>query len=421
MGLIESITHKEETQNLLNDAQRIYDNAQNQFETQKKRTTKCLEELGKVKVRAWSENMDKFVGSFGAFKNIEMDHKFENNVKFIGRDEEPKQMLMNIENATMNANEVAKVGFAALGTGALVGVAAYGGSMMFGTASTGTAIALLSGAAKTNATLAWFGGGAKSVGGLGMAAGKLVLAGIIVAPILGVAAVIAGAKGKERLAEAKSIHAEAKNAVSQMNTITTGMKGLATMSENYSSFITKLNKVFTPLIDELERIKNNYSVDSDGYIDFDCLTPIEQKTLHLSWLMAQIYYHVLSTPILSSEGEVSDEAVIALKASVKELKQVRKDTFRMVKEDASVGNLVWQPSANKMLIINFVAIVIFIIAGMSIMDTSVLMGILMILCSVIACPIFFKFRSLPASRLYLWRLLRLIVSAIVALTIGAFL
>ena len=55
--------------------------------------------------------------------------------KFIGCVEEPKQMLMNIENATMNANEVAKAGFVAVGTGALVGVAAYGGAMMFGTAS----------------------------------------------------------------------------------------------------------------------------------------------------------------------------------------------------------------------------------------------------------------------------------------------
>lgn len=46
----------------------------------------------------------------------------------------------------------------------------------FGTASTGTAISALSGAAATNAALAWFGGGALAAGGGGMAAGQALLA-----------------------------------------------------------------------------------------------------------------------------------------------------------------------------------------------------------------------------------------------------
>lgn len=46
----------------------------------------------------------------------------------------------------------------------------------FGTASTGTAISALSGAAATNAALAWLGGGALAVGGGGMAAGNAFLA-----------------------------------------------------------------------------------------------------------------------------------------------------------------------------------------------------------------------------------------------------
>ena len=46
----------------------------------------------------------------------------------------------------------------------------------FGTASTGTAISSLSGAAATNAALAWLGGGAVAAGGGGMAAGQAFLA-----------------------------------------------------------------------------------------------------------------------------------------------------------------------------------------------------------------------------------------------------
>ena len=46
----------------------------------------------------------------------------------------------------------------------------------FGTASTGTAISALSGAAATNAALAWLGGGALAAGGGGMVAGQTLLA-----------------------------------------------------------------------------------------------------------------------------------------------------------------------------------------------------------------------------------------------------
>lgn len=373
VGLLEPITHKEEIESLLNEAQSMYDNAKNKFESQKKQTTKRLENLGKVKVNAWAEGMDTFVTAFGTFKNVEMDRRIDTNMEFIGSDEEPKQMLMNIQNASMTANEVAKAGFAALGTGALVGIASYGGAMMFGTASTGTAIAALSGAAKTNATLAWFGGGAKAAGGLGMAGGKLILAGVVVAPIVAVAAVIAGAKGKEKLAEAKKIHAEAEEAVSQMNIMITGMEGIAKMSDNYSSFIKKLNRMFAPFLQELERIKNAHPVDVDGMIDFDSLSVVEQKTLHVSWLMAQ------------------------------------------------VGDIIWKPEANKILVVNFFAVGILIALGCLSMSTSVLKGILFILCGAVAFPIFFKFRSLPASRLYTWRLVRLIGAIVIAIAIAALL
>ena len=421
MGILEPLTHKEEIQELLDEAQRVYDSAKEKFEAQKKRTTKKLESLGEIKIKAWSEGMDNFVIAFGAFKNIDIDKHIDTSMNFIGSSEEPKQMLMNIENASMTANEIAKAGMAAIGTGALIGIASYGGAMMFGTASTGTAISTLAGAAKTNATLAWFGGGAKTAGGLGMNAGKLVLAGVVVAPIIAVAAVITSAKSKEKLAEAKKVNTEAKNAASEIDIMTTGMAGLAKMADNYSSFIKKLDKKFAPFLVELERVKKAHPTDKDGKIDFESLSLVEQKTLHVSWLMAQVYYRVLSTPILNAKGEVSVESTNALKASAKGLKQIRKDTYRMTGEEAVVGDIVWKSEANRLLIINFIAIVAFITIGCMTMGTSALKGILFILCSGIAFPIFFKFRELPASKLYTWRLIRLIAAIVVAIVIGVLL
>ena len=79
---------------------------------------------------------------------------------------------------TARRNAIAGIG------GSLAGMAAGAGTMAlvaaYGTASTGTAIASLSGAAATNASYAFLGGGAVSAGGGGIAVGTAVLAGTII-------------------------------------------------------------------------------------------------------------------------------------------------------------------------------------------------------------------------------------------------
>ena len=87
-----------------------------------------------------------------------------------------KQQAEKIELEYQKA-EVKAAGQGAAGVGAGVAVvalgptAAMGIATTFGVASTGTAISALSGAAATNAALAWLGGGALAAGGGGMAAG----------------------------------------------------------------------------------------------------------------------------------------------------------------------------------------------------------------------------------------------------------
>ena len=58
---------------------------------------------------------------------------------------------------------------------------------LLGKASTGAAISGLEGAAATNASLAWLGGGAKSVGGWGMAAGEIVTKMSLGSLVIGIA------------------------------------------------------------------------------------------------------------------------------------------------------------------------------------------------------------------------------------------
>ncbi len=68
------------------------------------------------------------------------------------------------------AGVIGGAGLAAFGPAAAVSAA-----MTFGTTSAGTAIASLSGAAATNAALAWLGGGSMAAGGAGMLGGQVML------------------------------------------------------------------------------------------------------------------------------------------------------------------------------------------------------------------------------------------------------
>ena len=89
-------------------------------------------------------------------------------------------------NGTMqeaNRNTLVATG-ASLG-GALAGSSALSLMAAYGTASTGTAIATLSGAAATNASLAAFGGGAVAAGGGGMALGAAAIGGIVTLGAIG--------------------------------------------------------------------------------------------------------------------------------------------------------------------------------------------------------------------------------------------
>jgi hypothetical protein len=82
-----------------------------------------------------------------------------------------------------------------VGAGAAAQAGALWGVSAFASASTGTAISTLSGAAAQNAILAWFGGGAVAAGGGGVAAGGAVLGLVSVVPGLLVGGMTMGVVG----------------------------------------------------------------------------------------------------------------------------------------------------------------------------------------------------------------------------------
>lgn len=337
---VKAVSDNSEANNIIMRAQRCYDNAKERLENQKEETTEDLEKLGKIKLDSWANDIGSFLELYKTFKNVrlernvELNENLKLNISDVGN-------MRNMEVASMKAAEVLSAGASALGAGALAGVASYGGAMMFASASTGTAIASLSGAAATNATLAWFGGGSLAAGGLGMAGGTVVLGGIVAAPILAVSGFIMAAKAEENLAKAKETYAEAKNAAEQMDTMKDFMSNISEISDNYSDFIIGFSKKYKMILNELAMIRNQAletqklkltekikrALGGKVKVDFRQLDLRQQKLLHLSLLMTQVLYNVLAAPILTEDGDLHEDAEKVLadaNDSIAQLEQQKK-------------------------------------------------------------------------------------------------
>ena len=148
-----------EADEIVNKAKRHYNDKKSSFDDQEKSTQESLEQLG---------NLELDIGTkFGEFSTLSEDLLEQLNR---GRQNKlkinlPKHQLEKIENYTFTTIGVLGSAAGAGAAGAAAGFAIYGGVMTFAAASTGTAIASLSGVAATNATLAAIGGGALSAGG----------------------------------------------------------------------------------------------------------------------------------------------------------------------------------------------------------------------------------------------------------------
>lgn len=171
--------------------------AQEHAESAIKKTNEKIGELGTYTGQLYDE-LNTVQELFDDIRNVPNEKRLEyEKLKKIRLNW--KQQAEKIESDYKNA-AAKNAGKGAAGVGAGVAVAALGPTAAmgiattFGIASTGTAISTLSGAAATNAALAWLGGGTLAAGGGGMVAGNafLALAGPIGWAIAGVALVGSG-------------------------------------------------------------------------------------------------------------------------------------------------------------------------------------------------------------------------------------
>ncbi|MFC7371107.1 hypothetical protein ACFQPF_05410 [Fictibacillus iocasae] len=143
---------------------------------------------------------------------------------------------------TISAGELAINASKGMSAGVGTALGAWALVSTYGAASTGTAIAGLTGAAATNATLAWFGGGALAAGGGGMAAGTAMLGGVIALPALALAGVFSHIQANKKIGE---IEKQMTKIVKAMDQVKGNLLKLELIEERSGELAVSLEKAIS--------------------------------------------------------------------------------------------------------------------------------------------------------------------------------
>lgn len=253
--------------------------------------------------RAFDDFLGPFATLFARLKNVALDEL--PTVAAV-----PELMGLDIE--------LKATGLKALGAlsstlgGGVAGIAAGGASLAgvaaFSTASTGTAISTLSGAAASSATLAWLGGGSLAAGGGGMAAGTLVLGGIIAAPVAIAFLSYIHIKGKKSYREQMEIKAQLDESEWDVDIQTAKVAHAAKHVDNTATVLNTLTHVGVEQLQSLADLL-------DRSEDYAAYTPAERSLVAGQAGLATTIAAVIACPLLDQDGRVTALSHDSLKAA----------------------------------------------------------------------------------------------------------
>lgn len=293
------------------------------FEMISEMTSKKMDELGTLELTILKE-FDMFSNTIEKIQNRPQFQKYERTDITL-----PKYDKEELEKVSIGAGVLlGALGGAALGTAG--GFAAAGATtsafMALGTASTGTAISSLSGAAATNAALAALGGGALNSSGIiagGMALGSKVLAATTLGVGLMVGGILFSLKGESMSDKADATYEEMKKAEKTIETICTYLSELQDTAEAY--------------IESLKQIKNLYykwfawlsfTVNQGNKTGWNLFTKEEKIATENTVLLVGLLYKMCQVNIVEkakNEDEMNTINKTEIEKTMNNAKQIEKE------------------------------------------------------------------------------------------------
>jgi hypothetical protein len=270
-------------------AQKRHKKAVKRLEKEWENTQELAQEYGQLQIKVKAVTIGRFIAFIER-----IGQRGSTDKQFLeGLDGISVQQLKEYKAAALEAEKFAKGGFKALAAGAAGGYGATTLATSVGIASTGTAISGLSGAAATNATLAWLGGGSLAAGGGGMALGSLVLGGITVGPALAVAGFVIGGQGEKALTKAWEYEAQANVEIAKLDEARDFLKRVQRRIDELGNLVTDLDNRAILALNELE----SHPFDKNQDTDVSKL----QRLLMLIKALAEI----MKAPVLDSQGKLN--------------------------------------------------------------------------------------------------------------------
>lgn len=287
------------------EAKSIYDASRRDYDKAEAAANKDLEELGRRKIEIW-HMFERFEELFNKIQNLTMDGKavLDDNIHL------DADKLGGVHLLALSAGNVIKDGVISLSAGQLIGAASASGITGVATASTGTAIASLHGAAAYNASMAALGGGALSAGGLGMAGGAVVANILAFAPAAAIGGLFLSGRGSRSLKDAQDSKNKADDLAASMREASISLEKLSGLCRELSALLGKYAEILDGLLDWLEEL-------TDRECDARLYSPAETAKCYTIYRVVEVLYDLTTAQLYSVKNDRVELHDLAVREAMK--------------------------------------------------------------------------------------------------------
>lgn len=287
---IDAYNDSEEAKRYHEEAKERHERARKNLESKKSFCETALESLGILKKKILETSSKRYVE---IYNRLSIDINCDSPQVRV-----EVERLQSIQVGLTELN--AAVGLlSGAASGALAGFGAYGMAGLVGSASTGTSLATLSGAAATKATLAWFGGGSLAAGGLGMAGGMWVLGGVVAAPVIAISSMIWAANAEKNKYNAQSYCDSVKSLAATMDSLALQYEYIRTKAVEKCTDIRTLDEEWNAKMDSVLEIIEQSGNQVSNWSEH------EQTTLDAMAKLAESVQNIIEAPLLSDNDPLA--------------------------------------------------------------------------------------------------------------------
>jgi len=277
-------------QKIIKNAQRRFENAKEELENERIVFNKDLENYAKFKLKIFTNQIRNLLKVLKCQKRS----KSNLNLEVLFTNKQIKDLQVTVDNSYEILTGLAE----GMLSGSLVAIGSYGMVGLLAEASTGTAIANLSGVAATNATLAWLGGGSLATGGLGVAGGMAVLSGLVAGPAIAVTGFVMDSKAEDNLTKAINLEAEIDEKIEK---IRLSIEGFEIIRQRINEITTVLNRYIYNFDNLYIEIINQNNICKDT------------KKIERLLLLGKAIKNILEINLIDENGNENKDSLLELK------------------------------------------------------------------------------------------------------------